>query len=253
VRKELFYSPRLLCERLAAESLRRRRLAKLRGTPAEILRLGHIDSLELLELCSSLPIRTIYDIGANVGTWSLLARSVIPKAEVHAFEPLEVCRAEFLRNTEAVGGIRLHEVALAACNGTATMHVGAVADVSSLLPPSQRVSGDKATMCIVQTRSLDSYITERGLPTADLLKLDVQGYELEVLGGAHNALKNARAVICEVSFVPLYHGQCLFADVVTFLAREGFALRALAEATPMGRALEQTDALFLRSDSSTIQ
>jgi FkbM family methyltransferase len=250
LRKELFYNPRILCERLAAGSLRRRRLAKLRGTPAEILGLGYCDSLELLELCKPFAIRTIYDIGANVGTWSLLARAVIPEAEVHAFEPLEVCRADFLRNTEAVGGVRLHQVALASCDGSATMHVGVVADVSSLLPPTQRVSGGKQTKCILQTRSLDSYIAEHGLPNADLLKLDVQGYELEVLEGARGMMRNVRAIISEVSLVPLYHGQCLFGDVVAFLAKEGFVLRAFAETTPTGRCFEQTDALFLRSESS---
>ena len=88
MRLELLYNARLLCERLAIESVRRRRLAALKGTQAAGLALGHIDTLELVELAGQAGISVIYDIGANVGTWSLLAKSLIPGARIHAFEPL---------------------------------------------------------------------------------------------------------------------------------------------------------------------
>ncbi|MCU1304361.1 MAG: methyltransferase, FkbM family, partial [Candidatus Sulfotelmatobacter sp.] len=88
MRFELLYNPRLLCERLAIESARRRRLGSLRGTPGGGLALGHIDTLELVELAREAGISVIYDIGANVGTWSLMATSLIPSACIHAFEPL---------------------------------------------------------------------------------------------------------------------------------------------------------------------
>src|SRR5215472_16265103 len=85
----LLYNPRLLCERLAVASIRRRRMARLKRTPAGRLRLGHIDSLELLEMATAhIDIQVIYDIGANIGTWTLLAKAIIGGACVHAFEPL---------------------------------------------------------------------------------------------------------------------------------------------------------------------
>jgi len=246
MRKELFYNPGILCERLGIESARRRRLAKLKGTPAQSLKLGHIDSLELLEMCRPLGIKTIYDIGANVGTWSLLARAVFPKASIQAFEPLESCREDFLRNTAQVDGIRLHEVALGPADRMATMHVGAVTDTSSLLPPCDHAKLEGTAVRELPVRSLDSFVVANNLPEPDLLKLDVQGYELEVLKGAPMTLQRAKAVLCEVSFVPLYEGQCLFADVVTFMSANGFSLRAFALETRTGVALEQTDVLFVK-------
>ena len=95
MRLELIYNPRLLCERLAEISLARRRLAKLRGTVAAGLTTGHIDSLELLELLRPNPPQVIYDVGANVGTWTLLAKALYPAAQIHAFEPLSMHTEKF--------------------------------------------------------------------------------------------------------------------------------------------------------------
>ena len=252
MRKELFYNPRVVCERLGIESARRRRLAKLKGTPARNLELGHIDSLELLEMSRPLGIETIYDIGANVGTWSLLAKAVFPKASIQAFEPLESCRAAFLRNTAPVHGIDFHEVALGPDDRVATMHVGAVTDTSSLLPPCGHAERERTAGCELLVRSLDAFVVANRLPEPDLLKLDVQGYELEVLKGTPKMLQRAKAVLCEVSFVPLYKGQCLFADVVTFMSLAGFSLWAFGLETRTGVALEQTDVLFVKESRGNI-
>src|SRR5207244_12779895 len=99
-------------ERLAVESIRRRRLKKLRNTPASQLSLGHIDSLELLELARPAGIKVIYDIGANIGTWTLLAKSVIAEASVDAFKPFTTHLASYKDNLRGVAGVKLHCLAL---------------------------------------------------------------------------------------------------------------------------------------------
>src|ERR1700686_1690941 len=112
MRLELLYNPRLLCERLAIESVRRRRLATLEGTQAAKLSLGHIDTLELVQLASAAGIRVIYDIGANVGTWSLLAKALVPEVRIEAFEALPKHQTEFLRNFTGCADVTLHSIAL---------------------------------------------------------------------------------------------------------------------------------------------
>jgi len=84
MRLSLLYNPVALGYRLAIAARRRRRFKKLRGTPAARLSLGHIDSLELLELLAPSPPAVVYDIGANVGTWTVLAKSLFPAARVEA-------------------------------------------------------------------------------------------------------------------------------------------------------------------------
>jgi FkbM family methyltransferase len=247
---ELFYNPRLLCERLAIASMRQRRLAKLRNTPARKLSLGHIDSLELLEIAKPLGIRSICDVGANVGTWTLLAKAVIPEATVEAFEPLPKHHIGFQNNLQEVPGVKLHRLALGPENTTASLRVTDFSDASSLLPlaeASRLQFGLKEVETVPTTvRRLDDYRQENSLPLPDLIKLDVQGYELEVLKGAPECLRAAKAVITEVSFINYYKGQCLFHDLVNFLAEFDLFVAAFGINTPTAAIVNQTDVIFLR-------
>jgi FkbM family methyltransferase len=256
VRLSLLYNPFALIRRLATAVERRQRFRRLRGTPAAALSLGHIDSLELLELLAPNPPKVIYDIGANVGTWTCLAKSLFPKARVEAFEPLASHFSGFKTWTAPWSAdVRLHAYALGSTEGTATIHVMNFSDASSLLPLST-AGRDEFQIApvaeqIVPVMPLDRLVARDNLPPPDLLKLDVQGYELEVLRGAEQCLRQARAVLCEVSFRELYTGQPLFGDIERFLFERGYRLHALGAGTPLGTPLLQADALFLRGDGTS--
>jgi len=250
VRAKLLYSPRALCERLALESIKRKRLAKIRKTAAKCLSISHIDSLELLELSSSLQINIIYDVGANVGTWSILAKAIIPDAQIHAFEPLATHQAGFIQNTRHLENVTLHRVALGSENAQSLIHITNLSDASSMLqlaPAGERQFGiSEIGKHPLLMRQLDDYRVENDLPLPDLLKLDVQGYELEVLKGGAQCAKVAKAMIVEVSFTEYYENQCLFQEIVGQLHIYGFTVRAFAVNTPLGQPLTQADVLFTR-------
>src|SRR6185295_19143894 len=97
----------------------------------------------------------------------------------------------------------------------------------------------------IEVRRLDDYRADRGLPLPDLIKLDVQGYELEVLKGAPECLGAVKAVLTEVSFLEYYHGQCLFHEVVAYLAGFDLLVAAFGVNTPTGTVVNQTDVLFM--------
>jgi hypothetical protein len=80
------------------------------------------------------------------------------------------------------------------------------------------------------------------------LKVDVQGYELEVLQGAVESLADVLAVECELSLAPLYEGQALFADLVEWLRAPGFVLVGLESVHFDARSGEllQVNGLFTR-------
>lgn len=255
MRLSLLYNPFDLVERLALASHRRRRFRRLRGTPAAALSLGHIDSLELLELLRPAPPAVIYDIGANIGTWTCLAKSLFPSARVEAFEPLRQHSEGFRQWTAPwPADVHLHACALGPVEKTTSLHVMDYSDASSLLPLSaegrREFKVDQARLESVQVVPLDTFVAREGLRPPDLLKLDVQGFELEVLRGAEQCLRTARSVLCEVSFRRYYEGQPLFGEVCQFLSNRGFGLHAISEVSPVGVPLTQTDALFVRPDEA---
>jgi FkbM family methyltransferase len=78
----------------------------------------------------------------------------------------------------------------------------------------------------VRTRRLDEIPEVAG---TDFLKIDVQGAELDVLRGAKRMLQSVAVVHAEVEFVPLYHGQPLFADVDAYLRQAGFVFHCFRD------------------------
>lgn len=253
MRASLFFNPFDIVERLAVASRRRRRRIRLRGTPACALGLGHLDSLELLELLQATPPAVIHDIGANVGTWTCLAKSLFPHARVDAFEPLARHEADFLRWTSPWrDDVHFHRLALGAKEGSAEMMVTDFSDASSLLPLADEGRRTfnvsmvgRETVSIV---TLDSLVASGRAAPPDLLKLDVQGYELEVLRGAKNCLSQARAVLCEVSFRRFYEHQPLCGDLFVFLEAQGYTVQAFGSSLQPGAPSAQADVLFLRTN-----
>jgi FkbM family methyltransferase len=243
----------VICERLASESIRRRRLAKLQGTPGARLQTGHIDSLELLEIAREAGIGVVYDIGCNVGTWSLLAKSVLPSCQIHAFEPLLHHQMEFRKVFADMADVVLHTLALGPENMSGSVRVTDFTDASSILPLTKegatRFGTKETAQCETRVCRLDDYRLEANLPPPDLLKLDIQGYELQALLGAKECLNSARAVIAEVSFGEFYKGQCLFHELAHYLAEFGMLPQAFGLNTPTGRRIDQTDVLFMRLPS----
>ncbi len=105
------------------------------------------------------------------------------------------------------------------------MHLATRADSSSLLALGAKqkaiFSMDESSTLSVTVRRLDAVLAEP-LTRRSLLKIDVQGFELEVLKGAHQLLPQIDAVYVEASDVELYQGQALIAEIKSLLTEAGF-------------------------------
>ncbi|EQD33523.1 methyltransferase, FkbM family, partial [mine drainage metagenome] len=98
--------------------------------------------------------------------------------------------------------------------GTASMHVSARDDSSSLLPIGREQTRifpgtQEAGRAAVEVRRLEDGLQRADIAAPALLKLDVQGYELQALRGCETLLDAFAWVYCECSFVELYEGQAL--------------------------------------------
>jgi FkbM family methyltransferase len=167
------------------------------------------------------------DIGANVGQYTLLAADLVgSKGSVIAFEA-DPSIAEILRENVMINDlsqVTIEDVALAEEDGSATFHIAAARYAGSgSLAAGRHASGRTVT---VPTRRLDRLLTERHVDRVDLIKIDVEGAELDVLRGSSATLKHygLPPIILEFSEINLAgfsHGSV---ELQQYLEDEGYEL-----------------------------
>lgn len=175
-------------------------------------------------------VRVVLDAGANKGQFSRAAATAFPGARLIAFEPLEAVAAEWRANLADVAGAEVHACALGAEDGTVTFHPHEYSLSSSVLPLAEGAGAEggggagELAAVEVPVRRLDDVVTLDDLRAPLLAKLDVQGYELEVLRGATATLAHVDALVVELAFERQYEGQPTFTEVLDAVAGLGFAL-----------------------------
>lgn len=208
------------------------RIAKLIGSLIRpdcwrALSFGVAPTIEHLPVLRRLDVDGVIDVGANRGQFSLACRIAMQQIPIIAFEPIP----DEAKTFDAIHGrdrnITLVKCALGELRSEATLHLSRNADSSSLLPIGARQSelfpGTAESGTIkVEVQTLDDAIPLMSGRRSQLLKLDVQGYELNVLRGGIQALVLCKYVYCECSEVSLYDGQALRPEVSAFLQTHGF-------------------------------
>ena len=175
----------------------------------------------------NLGIETVLDIGANDGEFAKHVRSVLPTAQIYSFEPLKDCfqrlQAHFVEDSK----FQAINLALGSQAEHVTIYRSSYSPSSSLLPMADlhkqafpHTSGQSEE--IVEVAKLDDLATKLNIKLPLLLKMDVQGFETEVIAGGLDTLKQASVLILEMSLEKLYEGQELFDSMYRRLHDLGF-------------------------------
>lgn len=198
-------------------------------------------------------INTIIDVGANTGGFALFINKIIPSAKIYSFEPLFEVFEIFKKNTHHIENCTIFNVALGKFNGEEKFFKNEFSPSSSFLKIKEAhvtafPETAKTTLEKVSVKKLDSFIDSIDLKEKVLLKLDVQGYELNTLLGSIEILEFIDIIITEVSFYPLYENQTSFDEINSFLIENGFKYFGNFDQLldPHDKKIIQADAIFIK-------
>jgi FkbM family methyltransferase len=194
----------------------------------------------------------VIDVGANEGqTIDLICRT-LTNPTIFSFEP-NPDLVPRLNDKYASSGVVVEGVALGNTEGSVAFNVLENTELSSILTLKRAASNPFSETSVrrqvsVPVTRLDSYCQRQSLRTIDLLKIDTQGFDLEVLKGASMTLsrKAIDTILVEVNFADLYDGQCSFGEVERFLAERGYGLLTLYEVARKNFCMAWATACFQR-------
>jgi len=164
------------------------------------------------------PGTTVWDIGANLGLYTVFAAR--RGGAVHAFEPDPSFSDRLRRNLQLNGqDATVHELALSDENGTATLSTDGLEGDSPALSAGSDSERDSVTVETIRGDDLETTV-----PDPEVLKIDVEGAETGVLRGLGDRLSGARAVMIELHPNMITRFGSDIEEVRAILEREGFEL-----------------------------
>jgi FkbM family methyltransferase len=194
----------------------------------------------------------IFDVGAYSGEFAKLCRKIWPLAKLTCFEVLPHRVAELRRWCDQDGNAIVIESLMGAKSDRA-VPFHEMETASSVL---EEHTPQAAPVRLYPMQTIDEIVESKGIEAPNFLKLDVQGYELEVLRGARKTLPRVSAVLAEVNLIDIHRGAPLLDELVLFMRDSGFVAYDICGLArrPLDKALWQADFIFvpqasdLRSD-----
>lgn len=198
---------------------------------------------------AGLELKTVIDVGAATAAFTLACHQVFPDARYLLVEPLEENRAALEAAKNKIPGLEYVISAAGEAPGEVTIHVHEDLVGSSLYLEDEDsdVNGVPRKVAVV---ALEPLARERGLEGPFLIKVDVQGAELDVLRGAERVLAEAEYVLLEVSLFEFFRGGPQVCDVIAFMKERGFVPYDVAgvQYRPLDGAMSQLDVAFAKEN-----
>ena len=210
----------------------------------------------LMSMFAARRVNCVLDVGANRGDYGAMLRASGYAGRIVSFEPASRPFEEVRARAAADRDWQVRKLALGAAADEAELNVFASMDLNSFLRPNALagdISGGGTRVAVaerVSVRTLDSEFDAAVRGIADprvFLKLDTQGFDLEVLRGARESLPRVIGLQSEVSFKPIYDGAPRYAEALAYYESLGFRLTGMfnvVEEERSGHVVEMDAVLF---------
>ncbi|MDP3350561.1 MAG: FkbM family methyltransferase [Hydrogenophaga sp.] len=171
----------------------------------------------------------VFDVGANIGQTVLKWRRYFPKAQYHCFEPVTDSFDALNAATSGMQNVTCHRFALGASVGTERIQIHSKSTMNSIVDAR---SLSVANQCeVIHVDMVDNFCNSLKIERIDVLKIDTEGFDLEVLKGAAGMLKSQSVdlIQCEAGMNLFNERHVPFTDVANFLQNFGYSLFGIYE------------------------
>lgn len=228
----------------------------LRRKGLKIARFPEPEKARRLKIMEFFKIKTVLDVGGNIGGYGKELRELGFSGKIISFEPTEEAFQLLQKKCTKDPNWHCHPFGLGDKNEVLPINVSLNSRSSSVLdvlPISIENSPDSMVKKVetIEIKTLDGIFSDlvhgkQGI----MLKIDTQGYERQVLEGAKNSLNHIDLIQMEMSFEPLYRGESTFWELVPLINEFGFELFALESdlsfTNPESGKMLQVDGIFGR-------
>lgn len=231
--------------KLAGLEIRRKASVSPASLPRESVR----QTLEQACTIGFMP-RSVIDVGAAYGSFTRLCQTVFPDARYLLIEPLEEYRLLLEEVKQSSGSVDYIVAAASAHEGEITINVHPDLVGSSLYREVETGTGVNGVARTVRSVTLDRLVRQMEVSGPFLLKIDVQGAELDVLAGAEYTLNDSELVVLEVSFFQFFQDGPECAEIIAHMKARGFVPYDIVarQYRPLDGALSQVDIAFVREN-----
>ena len=210
-----------------------------------------------IKLFDHFGIDLVFDVGASTGGYARELREYGYRGRIISFEPSTKAFSALKGAADKDPSWEISHMALGKETGSAQLHLSANNESSSFLNlkkrhtsayPSASYVGTETVVLSCLDDEFSKYYREGSKP---FLKIDTQGFELQVLYGAEVCLRKFVGVQVELSLTPLYEGEPSYLEIISHLQERGFSLMSFQPVIddPRTGQLLQVDGLFFAEGS----
>jgi FkbM family methyltransferase len=185
--------------------------------------IGMQEELNFLKQIARTDIKVIFDVGANEGKWAHAAEKVFPKSTIFSFEPNPEIFQKLKESKLLASRMSAFMLALGSTNEFRTLNYNPAKPLIASLVNSESMYSLNNENVRVEVMRLDDFVSQQRVPVPDFIKIDVEGWELEVLLGLGSLLSEVSYIQFEISEGTLVANSS-FSKIQTVLLENGFRI-----------------------------